>query len=154
MSKAHYYYLQKEKHQRRFSPSIKDNFQTFVYTQRKRGVLLSGKNKSTKIKLNGYGRERADNTRKSSEPTRFYDRFFLSLSERGLRKENNIIFWSFYYGYNQDYMKQNELMWIKVMDCDFRQNTHKHFCINLDHKNNIVWLKKRLRPNAEVKCAW
>jgi hypothetical protein len=41
--------LQKEKHQRRFSPSIKDNFQTLVCTQKERGVFFPG-NKSTRIK--------------------------------------------------------------------------------------------------------
>jgi len=74
--KAHYYYLQKEKHQRRFylTPSIKDNFQTFVCAPRgKEGFLAV--NKSRKIKTKRIQKRIGETRQKGLGLTSIYGRF-------------------------------------------------------------------------------
>lgn len=119
--KAHYYYLQKEKHQRRFSPSIKDNFQTLVRAQKERGVFLPG-NKSTRIKTKRMRKRGQD----EKAPGRQVLRSFFS-PYKWREGENNIILYCFYYKNNQDYTEWNELMWKKCMYSDFYYNTREQF---------------------------
>jgi len=134
--KAHYYYLQKEKHQRRFYliPSIKDNFQTFVCAPRRKEGFLTG-NKSTKIKTKRIQKRIWGDSAKSSRADKFLRPFFW-FSSKWWRRENNIILYGFYYKNKQDYKKQNNSRYVNK-DYERRFSTES---------STIFTLFKSLRP--------
>lgn len=87
-------------------PLLKITFRLLcVRPEEKRGFFLG--NKSTKIKTKRIQKRIGRIGQKGLGPTRFYGRFFFSSKWR--QRENNIIFYSFYYQDNQDYTEQNEL---------------------------------------------